>query len=225
MLAHRVIPVVLYRGHRAVKGIKFQSWRSIGHVQQQVRVYAERGCDELILLDIEATPAGRGPDFDLVSELTASLFCPVTVGGGVRSVEDVRELLRCGADKVAIQNSKHVIRKAAEHFGAQAIVCAIDHVDGTDWPLEARHAGEILLTSIARDGTLAGYELHAIRWAAELSMAPVIANGGCGTYQHMVDAIEAGASAVAAGAMFAWTDATPREAAKYLAERGIEARI
>jgi cyclase len=250
MLAHRVIPIVLHRGHTVVKGSKFNSWRSVGHVMQAIRTYQKRGVDELVLLDIAATPEGRGPDFAMVEELSAELFCPLTVGGGVRSVDDVRGLLRAGGDKVAICSAvvedAELLQSCADRFGSQAVVFALDvkegriasHCGARTWdshPTEgittqARcaadlGAGEILLTSIDREGTMAGYDLDLIRSVSEAVDIPVIANGGCSGYEDMENAIKAGASAVAAGALFTFTDATPREAAIYLQEHGIEARV
>lgn len=246
MLAHRVIPTLLMKGETLVKGSRFQSWRSVGHVRQAVRVYQQRQVDEIILLDIAATPEGRGPDFALIESLAADSRCPMTVGGGVRSVEDVRQLLACGADKVAIctaAREKDIIRATSDRFGSQAIVAALDakwgscwtHCGqsntfvGVDWVADRRFmhygAGEILLTSIDREGTLEGYDLDLIRSVSEAVSIPVIAHGGCSGYEDMANAIRAGASAVAAGALWHFTDSTPREAARYLNERGIKARV
>lgn len=252
MLATRVIPTLLARGNQLVKGERFDSWRSVGHVRQAVRVHNARGTDELIYLDIAATPEGRGPDFALVESFAAECAMPLTVGGGVRSVEDVRRLLECGADKVAICTGAHevlgLIHDSSQRFGAQAIVAAIDVRDGhtyshcgrtrmsggnmewydaTFWAsiMNTAGAGEILLTSIDRDGTLEGYDLELIRSVSQMLSIPVIANGGAGTYEHMLEAVKAGAHAVAAGAMFAWTDHTPKGASQYLQAHGIEARV
>lgn len=241
-LAHRVIPVVLYRGSTALKGQQFNSWRSIGSVIAQAEVYAARGVDEAIFLDIGATPEGRGPDLKLVEQITRACFSPVTVGGGIRSVQDVRDLLNAGADKAAICTNYQIIPEAAEKFGAQAIVMAAD-CDPVGLPyvrcgreqqnstslyiLNAclLHAGEILLTSIDREGMMAGYDLDLIRTVSQAVSIPVIANGGCGTPQHMLEAIQAGADAVAAGAMFAFTDTTPKDCARFLADNNVEVRV
>lgn len=264
MLAHRVIPTLLMRGDKLVKGTRFDAWRSVGVVAQAMRVHQQRGCDELILLDIAATPEGRGPDFAAIERLTRDCFVPLTVGGGVRSVEDVRGLLNAGADKVAICTAlgtgTALLRECAEAVGCQAIVASIDYRELTrpglglrpcvavgcgqnnviaalddggvpmhpiEWAqsCERAGAGEILLTSIDREGTLEGYDLDLIRSVSEAVNIPVVAHGGCGTYAHMVEAIQAGASAVAAGAMFQFTDATPRGAAQYLKAAGVEARV
>jgi imidazole glycerol-phosphate synthase subunit HisF len=248
-LATRVIPVLLARGDELVKGKRFDAWRSVGHVLQAAHVHAARGVDELVVLDIAATREGRGPNLALVEKICRAMFTPVTVGGGVRNVQDVRDLLAAGADKVAICTHWNVIGDAADKFGRQAIVAAIDANKGFAWthagtvavrwgdmpnPVDVEYvvkmvagmgAGEILLTSIAREGTMEGYDLELIRRVAPLVTVPVIANGGCGTYLDMLDALAVGAHAVAAGAMFQFTDQTPRGASRYLAQRGVEVRL
>ncbi len=250
-LAKRIIPTILCRGRQAVKGKGFDAWRPIGAVMEKVRVHAARGVDEVVLLDITATQEGRGPDLQLVEQLSAGLFAPLAVGGGVRTVEDVRNLLRAGADKVVIGTAaltSSIVQAAADAVGCQAIVVSVDYRndqvygksgkrayhDSPDrtltpwrWAQEVATigAGEILLQSIARDGTLDGYDLDTIRTVAYACQCPVIASGGAGTYEHMHEALEAGASAVAAGAMFQFTDATPRGAAQYLEKKGHEVRL
>lgn len=248
MLAKRVIPTLLVRGRQLVKGRQFNAWRSVGLASQAVRIHQARGVDELVLLDITATAEGRGPDLDLVRELSEVLFCPLAVGGGVRSLADVKALLRAGADKVVVGTAAvedwTLVRKFADTVGSQAIVVSVDVAGGkvyshcgktpADMGGDAvrfaqfcakEGAGEILLTSIEREGTMQGYDLGLIRSVSRAVTIPVIAHGGSGTYEHMREAIEAGASAVAAGAMFQFSDATPRGAAEYLAEHGIEARV
>ena len=238
MLAKRIIPTLLHRGETLVKGKQFNAWRSVGHVQQAARIHAMRGVDELVILDIGATPEGREPDFDLVEKLTEGNFCPIAVGGGISTVEQVWRLLRSGADKVVIGNKSippHLLVKpVADKVGCQAIVVAIDHINGRCTAadavesakiMEAHGAGEILLTSIDREGMMEGYDLKTIEDVAKSVTIPVIAHGGCGCYEHMYQAIQAGASAVAAGAMFLFTDQTPRGAAEYLHGRGIEVRL
>lgn len=248
-LAKRIIPTLLVRGHQLVKGQKFASWRSVGMAEQAARIYAKRGVDELVILDIAATPAGRGPDFAMVERMTAGNFCPVSVGGGVRTLEDVRLLLRAGADKVVIGTAVQIVKECAATFGSQAICASIDYrnngtvyvscgertplcFDGAIFPhavqwahyLEDAGAGEILLTSIERDGMMQGYDLDMIRAVSAAVDIPVIASGGCGTYEHMNEALQAGADAVAAGAMFQFTDATPAGAADYLRQKGVTVR-
>jgi cyclase len=243
MLATRIIPTVLIRGNQLVKGKQFNSWRSVGHAEQAARIYASRQCDEIILLDISATPEGRGPNIPLIEKWTDQNFAPITVGGGVRTMHDVRDLLNAGADKVSICSQPECIRECAEMFGSQAIVAAID-VDATGvrtncgkaWIVAANPvgwaialaqagAGEILLTSIDREGTLEGYDIDLIREVSAAVSIPVIANGGCSGPEDMYNAIQAGASAVAAGALFSFTDETPKSCAKYLAAKGIEVRL
>jgi cyclase len=260
-LAARIIPTLLARGDQLVKGARFDSWRSVGHVLTAAKIHAARGVDELILLDIAATPEGRGPDLKLVEKVAEAQFTPLTVGGGVRSVADVRALLAAGADKVAINSAaierQRLIRECSDHFGRQAIVAAIDYrtlpcdcgtkhvavmshgvrrsvpiashapLHPLEWAraLEDLGAGEILLTNADREGTMEGYDLAMIMTMARPILVPIIAHGGAGTYEHMAEALAAGASAVAAGAMFQFTDQTPRGAAEYLARRGVETRI
>ena len=245
-LAKRVIPVMLVRGRTLVKGKAFDSWRSVGHAAQAARIHQARGVDELVLLDIAATPEGRGPDLGLVEELAADCFMPLAVGGGVRSLEDVRNLLKAGADKVVVctaaTRDPTFIAQVAHIAGRQALVVAIDVRENLVhthcgrqptcyhpvwWALRAaaRGAGEILLTDMDREGAMGGYNLELIRRVAEAVSIPVVAHGGAGNYEHMRAALQAGASAVAAGSLFQFEDATPRAAAQYLAQHGVEARI
>lgn len=243
MLAHRIIPTLLCRGRQLIKGQQFNGWRSCGLALQAARIHAMRGVDELVLLDIGASPEGRGPDLALVEELSAAMFTPLAVGGGVNDLKEIDLLLRAGADKIVLgTNAPPLAMRAARHFGSQAIVAAIDVTGGTvAWQcgkavshldpvyyakkLADEGVGEIMLTSIDREGMMQGYDLDLIRAVSQAVNIPVIAHGGCGTYQHMVEAIEAGADAVAAGAMFQFTDATPAGAAKYLRDHGIRVRI
>ena len=242
-LATRVIPTILCRGRQQVKGKQFQSWRSVGLAAQAVRVHQARGVDEVVLLDVGATPEGRGPDLQLVEELAEVMFAPLAVGGGISCVEDVRDLLRAGADKVVIgTGGPRLIAEVSSIVGSQAVVAALDVRGGyatvrcgtrtTLQPAVAwarscfdHGAGEILLTSIEREGTMNGYDLDLIRLVANSVGIPVIAHGGCRDYGDMADAVHAGASAVAAGALFQFTDATPKEASLALAGYGIEVRL
>lgn len=239
-LATRVIPILLHRKGQLVKGRQFNADRVVGHALQAARVHAARHVDELIVLDIGATPEKRGPDFAAIKELTRDCFCPLTVGGGVRNVEDVRRLLAAGADKVAIGAASHddpqIINQASQKFGNQAIVAVVDcdqnhnikpRFKAMNWCIEMQYwgAGEILLQSIDRDGTMVGYDLELIRSVSAAVDVPVIACGGCSGYEDMANAIRAGASAVAVGALFAFTEATPRGAVEYLQKAGIETRI
>lgn len=236
-LAVRVIPTLLCKGDRLVKGKQFSADRVVGHVQQAARLHQARGVDELIVLDVTATQEGRGPDFDAVRRLTDGCFMPITVGGGVRYVDDVRNLLEAGADRVAIKTAwcidVNIVSTIARRYGTQAIVAALDCE--ADCPLASivswavllsdSGAGEILLTSIPQEGTMNGYDLELIRAVSDHVSIPVIAHGGCSGPEDMLKAIEAGASAVAAGALFQFTDWTPRSCSQWLAENGVEARV
>lgn len=230
-----------------VKGKGFNSWRSVGHAVQAVRVHQNRFVDELFVLDISATDKGKGPDLKLVESFAEECFMPLTIGGGIRNIEDVARLIRQGADKVCIGtaafNNPALIKEAADKFGSQAIVISIDvglddyvyvnsgkvktHWRPQDYALELERmgAGEILLNSIPREGTLSGYDLINIKVVNEAVAIPVVACGGAGTYEHMAEALRYGAHAVAAGAMFQFTDATPQGAAEWLSKQGFAMRV
>ena len=251
MLKTRIIPTLLLKGLGLVKGRGFDSGRRVGAALQSIRVYNLREVDELILLDIAATPGGARPDFREIDELADNCFMPMTVGGGVRSLDDIRGLLAVGADKVAINTAAlatpELIRSGAREFGVQCIVAAIDvwrHVDGrceifshcgsiatgrdpVAWAKEvaALGAGEILLTSIDRDGTMRGYDVNLVRDVTAAVDVPVIASGGCGSYAHMAEVLAASrVAAVAAASIFHFTEQTPREAKDYLAAHGVKVR-
>jgi cyclase len=230
-LAVRIIPTLLAKGPRLVKGRRFSADRVVGHVQQAARIHQARGVDELCILDVAATPEGRGPDFAAIRKLTEECFMPLTVGGGVRSVEDVKGLLDAGADKVAIKTNIDVGYDAAKRYGSQALVAVMDELppyhlcDDVACAWADLGYGEILLTSIEREGTMEGYDLELIHLVANVVDIPVIAHGGCSGYEDMYNAIQAGASAVAAGALFQFTDCTPRGAAEYLSSKGVEVRL
>lgn len=229
-----------------MKGNQFNSWRTVGVAMQSSAIYGARGVDELIILDVDASPAGAPPDLAEIARLTEHVFTPLTVGGGIRTIAQIEKLLRHGADKVAISTAliedPTLLPRAVARFGSQAIVAAIDHaanhvtrccgkylthINVLDWALEceAKGAGEIMLTSVERDGQMCGYDLETIEKVAKATRVPVIAAGGAGSYEHMHQAIQAGASACAAGALYLFTEATPRGAARYLANKGIEVRI
>lgn len=252
MLKIRVMPTLLFKDVGLVKGVSFESWRRVGSAMQAIKVYNMREVDELIFLDITATCDERSPDFETVDELADECFMPMTVGGGVRTLEHVRRLLQVGADKVAINTTAvetpQLIRQAADQFGSQCILISIDvrcHSDGTykvythagtratdhdpvtlAQAVEALGAGEILLTSIDRDGTMTGYDIELTRRVCEAVSIPVIASGGAGNYEDMAQVLKEGkASAVAAASIFHFTQQTPLEAKRYLSEQGFRVRL
>ena len=252
MLKARIIPTLLYKDHGLVKGIGFDSWRRVGTALPAIKVYCMREVDELILVDIAATREGRSVDIAEIDRLADDCFMPLTVGGGVRTVEDFRRLLRAGADKVAINSAAvsvpGLISEAATFAGSQCVVVSMDvkrrsdgccevwthsgaratGLEAVAWAREAetRGAGEILLTSIDRDGTMNGYDFDLIRDVAHAVSIPVIASGGAGNYEHMRMAVqEAGASAVAAASIFHFTQHTPLEAKSYLRGHGVPVRL
>lgn len=250
MLKTRIIPTLLWKDVGLVKGTQFDSWRRVGTVLPAIKVYNTREVDELILVDITATRDGHEPDYDSIVDFTAECFVPLTVGGGVKNVQQIKKLLRAGADKVAINSAAYqtpaLIQQAADLFGKQCVVVSIDarklpdgHYEcyshaGTqatgkqpdEWAktVESLGAGEILLTSIDLDGTMQGYDLELIRQVTDSVNIPVIAAGGAGSYEDMYQAISVRASAVAAASMFHFTEQTPLEAKKYLAAKGIPMR-
>lgn len=252
-LAKRIIPTLLFDGDRLIKGKQFSGDRSIGHVAQAAKIYGRRGADEIALMDIFATPLNRGPNLKVIEKIADDLFTPLAIGGGVRSVNDVRDLLNAGADKIIINTAAintRLIAECADKFGSQAIVASVDYrvrqgefraiaqayshsgQVNTYWNPHALAvlyaqlgAGEILLTCIDNEGQMQGYELELLRLVAGVVSVPVVANAGCGTPQHALEAIQAGASAVGIGSMFAFTDETPAIVAKYLHSNGVEVRL
>ncbi len=251
MLKTRIMPTLLYRNFNLVKGRRFDSWRTIGNVIQAVKVYNMREVDELVFLDIAATREGRRPDFELVDDFADECFMPLAVGGGIRTLDDVQRLLMVGADKVVVNTaaveSPGLIEDIARGFGSQCVVVSIDAratpagyqvcVRSGTRPApfspaelarqaQERGAGEILLTSMDQDGTMEGYDIELIRSVAHAVSIPVIASGGAGDFDHLLQAVRrGGASAVAAAAMFHFTEKTPLEAKRYLADRGVPVRL
>jgi len=246
------MPTLLFKNFTLVKGVKFNSWRRVGSVMQTVKVYNMREVDELVFLDIAATNEGRGPDFELVDEIADECFMPLAVGGGIKSLEDVRKLLNLGADKVvlgtaAIVNSG-LISEIANKFGSQCVVVSIDVLkkDNGEYEVysnsgsklvnikpidlvkkvESLGAGEILLTSIDRDGTMSGYDVDLIKNISRVTKIPLIASGGAGNYNDMLAVIkEAEVSALAAASIFHFTEQTPLEAKQYLKKNGVNVRL
>lgn len=252
MLRLRIIPTLLYKNFTLVKGVKFNSWRRVGSVMQTVKVYNMREVDELAFLDITATNENRGPDFELIDEIADECFMPLAVGGGIKNLEDVRKLLSLGADKVILGSvavtNPELILEIANKFGSQCVVVSIDVLkkENGDYEvytnsgtkavgikpedlvrkIESFGAGEILLTSIDRDGTMAGYDLELIKKISEISKIPLIASGGVGNYEDMLKAAKnSNVSALAAASIFHFTEQTPLEAKRYLKENGINVRL
>jgi cyclase len=251
MLKVRVIPTLLWKDYGLVKGVAFNSWRRVGSVLPAIKVYNRRNVDELVLVDIAASAENGEFDDDSLRDFADECFVPLTCGGGVRNIEDARRLLRAGADKVCVNSSAYgdpgIVTAIAAEFGVQCAVASIDarktesghrcfrksgaeatpHTPA-DWALRMQEsgAGEILLTSIDRDGTMQGYDLELIESVARRVSVPVVASGGAGNYRHMADAVlQAGASAVAAASIFHFTEQTPQGAKQALAEAGIPVRM
>jgi cyclase len=249
MLARRLIPCLDVAGGRVVKGVRFQELRDAGDPVAQAARYDAEGADELVLLDIAASHEARGTLLELVSRVADTLFIPFTVGGGIRSVEDARAVLRAGADKVAVNTAAvrdpALVTRLAEEFGRQCVVAALDAkrnrgrlevmvrggreptgLEAVEWAvrLERLGAGEILLTSMDTDGTRNGYDLPLTRAVARAVAIPVIASGGAGTLEHLAQALDAGAHGVLAATLFHFRGTTLPEARAYLAARGYPVR-
>ena len=250
MLKIRVIPTLLWKGVGLVKGVGFDSWRRVGPILPAIKVYNRREVDGLALFDITAHATGKDPDVVLIADFALDCFIPLTVGGGIVRIEQVQMLLQAGADNVSLNTVLHtnpgLVTEIAKRYGEQCVVASIDvrKVDD-DWlcftqagscdtgrtvcdfvrEVRDRGAGEILITSIERDGTMEGYDLGLIETVSAIVDVPVIASGGAGNYQHMVDAVtQAGASAVAAASMFHFTQQTPAGARAALKDAGAPVR-
>lgn len=251
MLKVRIIPTLLWKNTGLIKGVSFDSWRRVGTVMPSIKVYNTRDVDELILLDISATLDQRDLDYAAIEEYSAECFVPLTIGGGIHSLEQIRKLLLAGADKVVINSAAYqrpeLVTEASRRFGSQCIVVSIDARRFTEggyecfshsgktptgkeprvWAkeLEERGAGEIMITSIEKDGTMEGYDIELIREVTGNVNIPVIASGGAGDYQDMFEALDLGkSSAVAAASIFHFTESTPIEAKRYLSSKGIPVR-
>ncbi len=249
MLAKRIIPCLDVKEGRVVKGINFEALRDAGDPVEAAERYDAEGADELTFLDITASHEGRDTLDHVVSRVAERVMMPLSVGGGVRSVEDVRRLLLAGADKVAVNTAAvddpSLVARAADRFGAQAIVVAVDarrheggwrvythggrratELDAVAWCVRMAEtgAGEILLTSMDRDGTRAGYDLELLRIVTAAVGVPVIASGGAGTLEHLAEGLAAGAEAVLVASLFHFREHTIPEAKRFLAARGIVVR-
>jgi cyclase len=253
MLAKRIIPCLDVTDGRVVKGVNFESLRDAGDPVEIAARYNEQGADELTFLDITATSHGRDLILHIIEAVASQVFIPLTVGGGVRSVKDVRRLLNAGADKVSFNSAAvaqpQLIRDASDKYGAQCIVVAIDakrRSDGTGWDvythggrnntgldalawaqtMVAHGAGEILLTSMDRDGTKSGFDLALTRAISDAVPVPVIASGGVGTLAHLVDGIRlGGADAVLAASIFHYGEFTVGQAKAAMAAQRIPVRL
>lgn len=251
MLTRRIIPCLDCNAGRVVKGIKFQGLRDAGDPATLAHAYELQGADELVLLDVSATPEGRSTQAETVRRVREVLSIPLSVGGGVRSAENARTLLEAGADKVGVNTAAvenpQVIRDIALNFGSQCAVVALDaarRLDGKGWEVVVLSgkkrtgidaigwaqrvieygAGEILLTSWDRDGTRTGYDLELLRAVTKVVPVPVIASGGAASPRHLVEALEAGADAVLAASIFHDGEYTVGDIKKYLREKGLEVR-
>ncbi|MDP2879480.1 MAG: imidazole glycerol phosphate synthase subunit HisF [Sulfuricella sp.] len=255
-LAKRIIPCLDVTDGRVVKGVNFVALRDAGDPVEIARRYDEQGADELTFLDITASSDNRGLILHIIEEVAAQVFIPLTVGGGVRAVDDVRRLLNAGADKVGINTAAvinpQLVADASSRFGSQCIVVAIDAkqvsvageplrwnvfthggrrdtgLDAVEWAknMERMGAGEILLTSMDRDGTKIGFNLELTRAVADAVGIPVIASGGVGNLDHLVDGVHKGhADAVLAASIFHYGEYSVEQAKRYMAQHGIEVRL
>ena len=252
MLAKRIIPCLDVTAGRVVKGVSFVELRDAGDPVEIARRYDEQGADELTFLDITASSDDRGIIFRIIEQVASQVFIPLTVGGGVREVGDVRNLLNAGADKVSINTSAvlnpQLVADAAGRYGSQCIVVAIDAkqtgvgrwevfthggrkatgLDAVEWAKKMQQlgAGEILLTSMDRDGQKNGFDLALTRAVTDALEIPVIASGGVGNLQHLADGVKlGGADAVLAASIFHFGEYTVQQAKQFMAEQGIEVRL
>ena len=251
MLAKRIIPCLDVRDGRVVKGVNFVNIRDAGDPVELAKYYSDQGADEIVFLDITATSDARDTVADVVERTASQVFVPLTVGGGIRTLEDFQRLLRAGADKISVNSTAvkdpDLIARAAERFGSQCVVLAIDArrrpegwyevvvaggrtptgIDAVEWAREGQRlgAGEILLTSMDADGTKAGFDLDMTRAVTQAVSIPVIASGGCGSLEHFAQVFEAtGCDAALAASLFHFGELTIPQVKEYLAGRGIPVR-
>ncbi|MGX8834125.1 imidazole glycerol phosphate synthase subunit HisF [Amedibacillus sp. YH-ame6] len=253
MHTKRIIPCLDVKDGKVVKGINFVGLKEVGDPVDLAKSYYEQGADELVFLDITATHEQRDTMVKVVNAVAKEIFIPFTVGGGIRSVEDIRKMLLAGADKVSLNSAavhnKELIKEGADMFGSQCIVLAVDgkkREDGSGWNVfinggrldtgmdvlawikegVALGAGEILLTSMNADGTKQGFDIELCKVVRDMVDVPVIASGGCGTLQHFADVFEQEASdAALAASMFHYGEVTIQEVKKYLQEKGVPVRL
>ena len=251
MLKNRIIPCLDVKNGRVVKGINFVDLQDAGDPVEQAKIYSDGGADEICFLDITASNENRDTIYEVVKETSKKCFVPLTVGGGVRSVEDINKLLNCGADKVSINTAavqnENVVVESSKKFGSQCIVVAIDaKKNGDNWDvythggrnnsginaidfarkMEDSGAGELLVTSMDRDGTQIGYDIELMKKISSTVNIPLIASGGVGNLEHMVDGIKEGnASAVLAASIFHYGRHSVVEAKQYLKKKGVPVRI
>lgn len=252
MLKHRVLPLVLLTGYNVVKSVQFSTYRTLGNPITICRIYESRGVDELVLLDIRATVEKRGPNLDIIRDISGECFMPLTIGGGITNLEQVRQILRAGADKVAVNSSAvenpQLISDIAREFGSQCCVVSIDakqtgesvyevYTHGgkqptgkspADWAREAEAlgTGEILLNSIDCDGMMQGYDIDLMRSVTAGVSIPVIAASGAGKAEHFSQVFkEAQVSAVAAASIYHFSSLTPMEVKRELESAGIPVRL
>jgi len=250
MLTKRIIPCLDVKDGRVVKGINFVNLQDAGDPVEQAVIYDEQGADELVFLDITASYENRKTIIDVVEKTAANVFMPLSVGGGINSITDIRNLLKAGADKVSINSAAvrnpDIINEASSIFGSQCIIVAIDvkrskigfevfikggrvatGIDAVAWAkeVEERGAGEILLTSMDADGTKNGYDTELTRLIAKNVQIPVIASGGAGNPAHMKEAFNVGATAALAASIFHFGEYTIRQTKEYLKEEGVDVRL
>ena len=251
MLKKRIIPCLDVKNGRIVKGINFLDLIDAGDPVEQAKFYSKNGADEICFLDISASLEKRDTIIDIVEKTAQEVFIPLTVGGGVRSIENIQSLLRAGADKVSINSAAitnpDIIRKSSDFFGSQCIVVAVDvkrdenswkvhshggtkntGIDALLWlkKVEALGAGEILLTSMDRDGTKSGFDLEILKKANEILNVPIIASGGVGTIKHFYDGVTIGkADALLAASVFHFNEFSVMDVKNYLKKKNIEVRI
>jgi len=251
MLKNRIIPCLDVKNARVVKGVNFENLIDAGDPVAQAKFYYEQGADELCFLDIAATDENRGVILDVVKKVAQVCFIPFTVGGGIKEIQDFSNLLKCGADKVSVNSAAiknpELISEAASKFGSQCVVVAIDAkknesgnyeifthggkkptgIDAIEWAKKVTNlgAGEILLTSMDKDGTKSGYDLELIKKITSQISIPVIASGGVGNLEHLAEGLKAGASAVLAASIFHFKEYSIKQAKEFLDEQKIAMRI